>query len=137
MPSTIVPTLRYRDARRMIEWLGTAFGFAPHAVYEDGEGGVAHAQLTLGEGMVMLAQARGEDGLGPLQATPGGMTQGGAYVVVQDADAAHAQAEAAGAEILVPLQDQDHGGRGFSCRDPEGHLWHLGTHDPWLAQPSA
>ena len=138
MPSTIVPTLRYRDARRMIEWLGTAFGFAPHAVYEDGEGGVAHAQLTLGEGMVMLGSAR-EDGLGRLQATPGalGGTTQGAYVVVADADAAHAQAAAAGAEIVVPLQDHDHGGRGFSCRDPEGHLWHLGTYDPWLAQPAA
>jgi uncharacterized glyoxalase superfamily protein PhnB len=133
--ATIIPTMRYRDAPRMIDWLCTAFGFSRHAVYEDGEGGIAHAQLTLGHGMIMLGSAR-DDAFGRLQSTPatlGGTTQS-PYLVVPDADAVHATAVAAGAEIVMPLKDEDYGGRGFTCRDPEGHLWNVGTYDPWAAK---
>ena len=61
MSSTVIPCLRYRDARRMLEWLCEVFGFERNAFYDDGEGGVAHAQLTLGSGMIMLGSAR-DDG---------------------------------------------------------------------------
>ena len=54
-----------------------------------------------------------------------------AYVIVEDADAHYARAKAAGAEIVVEIEDQDYGGRLYSCRDPEGHLWNFGTYDPW------
>ena len=133
--ATVIPTLRYRDAPRMFDWLCSAFGFARHAVYEDGQGGIAHAQLTLGHGMIMLGSAR-DDAFGRLQAAPaalGGTTQS-PYLVVPDADAVHATATAAGAEIVLPLKDEDYGGRGFSCCDPEGHLWNVGTYDPWAAK---
>ena len=40
----------------------------------------------------------------------------------------------AGAEIVVEIEDHPHGGRGYSCRDPEGHLWNFGTYDPWLRE---
>jgi uncharacterized glyoxalase superfamily protein PhnB len=131
MTSSIIPTMRYRDAPAMIDWLCRAMGFTRHAVYEDGNGGIAHAELVLGSGMIMLGSAR-EDPFGALQATPaalGGTTQS-AYLVVGDVDAVHASALAAGAEIVMPLKDEGHG-RGFSCRDPEGHLWNIGNYDPW------
>jgi uncharacterized glyoxalase superfamily protein PhnB len=118
----------------MIGWLGDTFGFAPQAVYEDGQGGVAHAQLTLGNGMIMLGSARGDDDpFGQVQSTPaalGGTTQS-PYLVVSDADAVYRRAVAAGAEIVIEIKDEDYGGRSFSCRDPEGHLWNVGTYDPW------
>src|SRR6202140_799210 len=99
MNSTIIPTLRYRDAPRMIKWLCDTFGFEKHAVYEDGKGGIAHAQLTLGPGMIMLGSARdGDDAFGRLQSTPqewGGTTQS-PYVVVPDADAIYKRAKDAG-----------------------------------------
>lgn len=132
MSSTIIPCLRYRDAPAMIDWLCTAFGFARSAVYPDDAGGIAHAQLTLGGGMIMLGSAR-DDAFGALQSPPhtlGGTTQS-AYVVVADADAVLATAIAAGAEIVMPIKDIDHGGRDFTCRDPEGHLWNIGTYNPW------
>jgi len=132
MPSTVIPTLRYRDAPRMIGWLCDVFGFTRHAVYEDGQGGIAHAQLSLGPGMIMLGSAR-DDEFGRLQSTPsdiGGTTQS-PYVIVSDADEVHRRAKAAGAEIVIEIKDEDYGGRGFSCRDPEGHLWNIGTYDPW------
>jgi uncharacterized glyoxalase superfamily protein PhnB len=132
MSSTIIPTLRYADAPRMIGWLCDTFGFQRHMVVEDGQGGIAHAQLTLGNGMIMLGSAR-EDAFGRLQPTPtalGGTTQS-PYIVVPDADLVYRSAKAAGAEIVMEIKDEDYGGRGFGCRDPEGHLWNFGTYDPW------
>ncbi|GAB5471339.1 MAG: VOC family protein [Rhodospirillales bacterium] len=132
MSGTIIPTLRYRDAATMIDWLIRAFGFERHLVVEDGDGGIAHAQLTLGSGMVMLGSAR-DDSFGALQSTAqalGGVTQS-AYIVVSTVDALCEQARAAGAEIVMEPKDEDYGGRGFSCRDPEGQLWNFGSYDPW------
>src|SRR5512132_4279679 len=75
--------------------------------------------------MIMLGTARGDDdAFGCLQSTPaalGGTTQS-PYLVVSDADEVYRRAKAAGAEIVIEIKDEDYGGRGFSCRDPEGHL---------------
>lgn len=132
MTATTIPTMRYRDAPEMIGWLCEVFGFERHMVVDDDAGGVAHAQLKLGNGMIMLGSWR-DDEFGQLQRTPGdlGGTTQSAYLVVADADAVYANARAAGAEIVMDITDEDHGGRGFSCRDPEGHLWNVGTYDPW------
>jgi len=131
--ANIVPTLRYRDAASDIEWLCRAFGFEKHLVVP-GEGGtIAHAQLTLGNGMIMVGSAR-DDAFGKLQKPPaevGGVSTQSSYVIVPDADAHHARAVAAGARVVYPLKDEDYGGRGYSCLDPEGHLWNFGTYDPW------
>ena len=137
MSSRVIPCLRYRDAARMIGWLCDAFGFKRHAVHEDGRGGIAHAQLTLGPGMIMLGSARdSDDPFGCVQSTPaafGGTTQS-PYLVVPDADEVYRRAKAAGAEIVIEIKDEDYGGRGFSCLDPERHLWNIGTYDPWPAE---
>ena len=53
------------------------------------------------------------------------------YAIVSDADALYARVTAAGARIELDIKDEDYGGRGFSCRDLEGHLWNFGTYDPW------
>jgi uncharacterized glyoxalase superfamily protein PhnB len=133
--SSIIPALRYRDAPAMIDWLCRAFGFERHAVYEDGQGGIAHAQLRFGGGMLMLGSARDDD-YGRRMAMPadvGGRNTHGLCIIVDDADAHYAQAQAAGAEIVDAISDQHYGGRGFSCRDPEGFLWWIGSYNPWVA----
>jgi uncharacterized glyoxalase superfamily protein PhnB len=132
----IIPTLRYRDAAAAIEWLCAAFGFERHLVVPGEDGTIAHAQLTFANGMIMLGSAR-EDEFGELQKTPrevGGVGTQSPYVIVPDADAHYARAVAMGAEIVMRLKDEDYGGRGYSCRDPEGHLWNFGTYDPWAEQ---
>lgn len=53
------------------------------------------------------------------------------YIIVEDADAHYARATGAGAKIVLDIKDEDYGGCGYSCRDPEGHLWNFGTYDPW------
>ena len=135
MRQAVMPTMRYRDAPRAIAFLCEVFGFQRHAVYE-GEGGlVAHAELRLGDGMIMLGSLNDND-YGRLVCQPDeiGMRETQApYLVVADADAVHARAEAAGFSIVMKIADQAHGGRAFSCRDPEGHLWNVGTYDPLAA----
>jgi uncharacterized glyoxalase superfamily protein PhnB len=133
MPANIIPTLRYQDAPAAIDWLCKAFGFEKHLVVPDETGGIAHAQLTLGRGMIMLGSARDDD-FGRLQKPPrevGGVGTQSAYVVVADVDAHHARATSAGAKVAHPLEDKDYGGRGYSCFDPEGHVWSFGSYDPW------
>ena len=52
--ATVISCLRYRDAPAAIDWLQRAFGFEPQWVVPDANGGVAHAHLRFGNGMVML-----------------------------------------------------------------------------------
>ncbi len=129
----IIPTMRYRDVARAIEWLVRAFGFERHLVVPGEGGAILHAQLTFENSMIMLGTAR-DDEFGKLQKTPadvGGVGTQSPYIIVRDVDAHHARAAAAGAEIVYLPEDQEYGGRLYSCRDPEGHLWSFGSYDPW------
>lgn len=134
--STVIPALRYRNAPAAIEWFCRVFGFTRHAVYENADGTIAHAELALEGGMIMLGSAKDDEyGLrfrSPEQA--GDIETRSAYIVVGDADAVYARAQAAGATVLRPIQDVDYGGREFTVKDPEGHSWSVGTYDPWKAQ---
>ncbi len=131
--TTVIPTLRYRDAAGAIDWLCKAFGFEPHLVVP-GEGeSIAHAQLVRGNGMIMLGSA-GDDEFGRLQRPlerPDAPVSQSPYVIVADVDAHHATAVAAGAQVVMAPKDEDYGGRGYSCRDPEGNLWNFGSYNPW------
>lgn len=133
--TTLIPTLRYRNALAMIDWLCKAFGFTRHAVYADGEL-VHHAQLTFGNGMLMVGTASKGSAWDKHSVQPDeiGMrgTQG-VCVIVSDPDAHYRQSVNAGAQILIEIADQDYGGRGYACRDPEGHSWWFGSYDPWKA----
>ena len=135
--STIIPCLRYRDAHAAIDWLCKAFGFHKQAVYDDDNGGVAHAQLTYGSGMLMLGSVNDND-FGRRMVQPdqvdGRETQC-ACVIVKDCKAHYEQAKAAGATIIDDYAEKEYGGAGYSCRDPEGHLWWFGSYDPW-AEPA-
>jgi uncharacterized glyoxalase superfamily protein PhnB len=122
MPS-IVPVLRYSDAKRAIAWLEEAFGFKPAMVVDGENGTIAHSELVYGGDMVMVGTSH-EDDYGPR------IGSGFNYVVVDDADAHYAQAKAAGAEIVRELEDQDYGSRDYSVRDFEGNVWSFGTYRP-------
>lgn len=130
--ASLVPCLRYRDAPAAIDWLCEHFGFERHLVVPDAQGGIAHAQLRHGSSMLMLGSVADSD-YGRQMRQPdeaGGCTQS-LYLVVDDADALYARAVAGGARVVIDIRDEDYGGRGFTCRDPEGHLWSFGTYDPW------
>jgi len=130
----IIPALRYRNAPAAIEFLCKAFGFERRAVYQPSDTQVDHAQLVLGGDMIMLGSASNDGDyakwVSPLKSPDDAGTQG-IYVVIDDCDAHHARAKAAGARILRPPTDEDYGGRGYTCRDLEGNVWSFGTYDPW------
>ena len=131
--ASLIPCLRYRDVAKAIDWLRHAFGFECQRQYRDEQVGITHAQLAFGNGMLMVGPVVDSE-YGQQLRQPdeidGASTQG-IYVIVNSADALYAQAKAAGAQIVVELKDEDYGGRGFTCRDIEGHLWSFGTYDPW------
>jgi uncharacterized glyoxalase superfamily protein PhnB len=127
-----IPCLRYHDAVSAIEWLCRAFGFTRQLVVPGPAGGIAHAELVLGNGMIMLGSAGGA--YDELVAPPdknGGVCTQTAYLVVADPDATYRAALAAGARVVTPIEDKRQGGRGFTCRDPEGNLWNVGSYDPF------
>ena len=135
---TVIPALRYVDAPAAIDWLCDAFGFERLLVVPgEDAGSIAHAQLTCGHGMVMLGSvdSHGGNEFDTLVRPPsdlGGRCSQAICVIVEDPDAHHARAVAAGAEIVLPLVDQPYGGRGYTCRDPEGNVWSFDTYDPWV-----
>ena len=120
------PTLKYRDAHAAIAWLERAFGFTTKESHEGADGTVAHAELQAGDGIIMLGTE--PDGGDPRFGRHAG--QNWVYAVVEDPDALHERAVAAGAEVVRELEDTDYGSREFSARDPEGNLWSFGTYRP-------
>jgi len=130
--STVVPCLRYRDAPAAIRWLNDTFGFEPQLVVPNDDGTIAHAQLTFGNGMIMLSSVFDTE-FGRLMKQPaevGRFVTQSTYLVVNDADHVYGRVLESGADVLLEIKDEDYGGRGFTCRDPEGHIWSIGTYDP-------
>ncbi|MEX0807284.1 MAG: VOC family protein [Dongiaceae bacterium] len=124
--SDVIPVLRFSDARKAVSWLEEVFGFGRHAVYDSPDGGIAHAQMSFGNGMIMFGSAPKQ----PDPVNPWGSSQG-VYVHVADVDAHYKRAKAGGAEIVCELKDTDYGAREYSVRDLEGNLWSFGNYQPW------
>jgi uncharacterized glyoxalase superfamily protein PhnB len=124
----IAPALFYRDANAAIEFLERAFAFKRRLVVPDDSGGVAHAELTFRESVIMVGTARpARNWVSPLDLA--GVNQS-LSVTVEDADAHWAQARAAGARILSDPVDASYGGRGYEALDSEGNYWFFGTYAP-------
>ena len=123
--TTVWPTLIYADAPAAMRFLVEAFGFEETLVVPgDGEGVIAHAELRWPPGGgVMLGSIRSDALLGEQHAGVASV-----YVVTDEPDALFARATAAGAEVVLGLEDTDFGSRTFTVRDPEGNLWSFGTY---------
>ncbi|GAA5042514.1 VOC family protein [Nocardia callitridis] len=125
--SAVWPCLSFRDARANAEFLVQAFGFEISALYarNDDPSIVEHGELRwpLGGG-VMFGSAL-PDG-GPFKGRAPG--QDSVYLVCDNPDGLFERAQAAGAEVVRGLRDEDYGSRGFSARDPEGNVWSFGTY---------
>jgi uncharacterized glyoxalase superfamily protein PhnB len=129
----IFPFLRYSDAPAAIEWLKTAFGFEVVTLFKGSDGTIAHAELRIGPGIVLIGSAT-DSRIGVIR-SPLDLagTRQGIYILLDASaavDAHYRRAIAAGAEIVVDLTDQDYGSREYTVVDPEGHLWSFGTYRP-------
>ncbi len=120
----ITPYLLYEDVGAALAWLGSAFGFRETFRMPGPDGKVAHAEMRLGDGVVMMGCP------GPHYRNPKhiGHVTHNIHVYVDDVDAHHAQAKAAGATIIAPPEDQFYGDRRYAAEDPEGHHWYFAQH---------
>lgn len=124
----ISPALYYRDAHAAIAYLERAFGFERRLVVPDESGGVAHAELTYRDSVVMVGAAKPEKGwVSPLDLPAVNQT---VSVVVDDVDAHYERARAAGARVVRALTEESYGGRGYEVRDIENNSWYFGTYVP-------
>lgn len=122
---TIGPLLWYLDPGAAIDWLEKAFGFERRLVVDDGQGGVIHSELTLGNGYVMVVGPPRDRAVSP--AAFGGRATQSVHVQLETGiDALWERARAAGARIEREPADQPYGDRVFTCRDLEDHPWSFG-----------
>ena len=124
---TLTPYLIVNDAAKAIDYYRKAFGAEQVSRHEDEEGGVRHAEIRIGDSMIMLTEETPAwpDWKGPLAR---GGTPVHLYVYVDDADRVFQQAIEAGASELMPMQDQAYGDRSGGLTDPFGHVWYVATH---------
>ena len=123
MAPSIYPVLRFADPDKARSFLAEAFGFEEVAVHRDGSGTIVHATMAWRGDVLMFS---GNKGVGdPFDLGPCVV-----YVAVEDPDAHHGRAMAAGAEEVMPVTDQDYGSREYAVRDAEGNVWCFGTYRP-------
>ena len=128
----VIPTITYRNANAMIEWLCDTFGFRRHLIVNGDHGEIKHAELAFGDSMIMVVSLE-HSPFETLVVHPdqidGAETQT-CYLIVSDVEAHYRRAKAKNADIIFGVRVENSGGLGYACRDPEGHLWMFGTYDP-------
>jgi PhnB protein len=123
---SVTPYLVVKDAAKALEFYKKALG-AKELMRMPGPGGrVMHAEIRIGNSVVMMADEFPQMGASSPQ-TLGG-TPVGLMIYVEDVDSRFNQAVAAGAKVERPLQDQFYGDRSGTVVDPFGHKWTIATH---------
>jgi PhnB protein len=116
--TAITPYLVVPDVKALMEFLTKAFDATVHVKMEVPGHGIAHADMIVFGSHVMMGQSGGHHA--PIPAM--------LYVYVEDADAVHAKAVAAGASVQSPVADQFYGDRAGSVNDGKGNVWWIATH---------
>jgi PhnB protein len=123
---TATPYLIIKDAARAIEFYKKAFGATEIMRMAEPSGKVTHAEIKIGNSPIMLADEFPE--MGALSPQTIGGSPVSIFLYVENVDALANQAIAAGAKVLMPVQDQFWGDRYGKLADPFGHLWDIATH---------
>jgi PhnB protein len=114
---TVTPALTVQGTPKLIDFLKQAFDAKEIEVMKRPDGAIAHAEVRIGDSVVMLGEANAE-----LKPTPGSF-----YLYVTDADATYKRAIRAGATSIRELRDEFYGDRNGAVRDPFGNSWWIGT----------
>ena len=131
---TMYPCLFYNDAPAAIDWLKRVFGFRELMVVP-GEGGtIAHSELAIGGGVIMVGSANrpGRDQTSRVSPRDLPGVNQSCYVLLSDVRAHFEHAKSEGAEITIEYNEPDYGGAGYSANDLEGHTWSFGSYAPDL-----
>lgn len=124
---TLTPFLTVRDAARAIDFYKKAFGATVRGELAKGpDGKVMHAEIKIGDSIVMLADEFPE--FGTLSPQSVGGSPMGLHIYIDNVDAAFDRAVKAGAQVEMPVADQFWGDRYGKLKDPFGHKWSIATH---------
>jgi uncharacterized glyoxalase superfamily protein PhnB len=123
---TLTPYLTVRNAAKAIEFYKQAFGAQERGVMKGPDGRVMHAELLIGDSIVMLADEWPD--FGALSPESVGGSSSGLHIYVDNVDEAFARAVKAGAQTEMPVSDQFWGDRYGKLKDPFGHKWSIATH---------
>jgi len=119
---SFIPSLAYKDNRAALEWLQKAFGFELSEILTDAENNIVHAEMTYGDGVVMIGREWADWTRSP--ASLGGKNTQRVHVRIERAIDEHcARARQAGAKIVMEPADQFYGDRCYIATDLEGHYW--------------
>ena len=121
----IIPYLFYRDVPAALQFLARAFGFTEEMRTGTPNGGM-HAQMLLDGQRIMMGQPAKAGYAGMDSPAQAGTATMGVFVYIDDVDAHHAKASAAGAEVTTPPYDESYG-RTYAAKDLDGHLWFFTT----------
>jgi PhnB protein len=123
---SVTPYLALRDAKAAIDFYRRAFGADLVLKLDMPDGSIAHAEIRIGDSILMLAEENPDSGnRSPLSC---GGSPVSMMIYVADVDAAFARALAAGATRVRPVEDQFYGDRSGTLADPYGYQWTLATH---------
>lgn len=123
---TLTPFLTVRDAERAIEFYKNAFGAESRGVMKGPDGKVMHAELKIGDSILMMSDEFPDFGSVSPQALGGSPM--GLHIYVPDVDASFERAVKAGAQVEMPVMEQFWGDRYGRLKDPFGHKWSIATH---------
>lgn len=123
---TLTPYLTVRNAAKAIEFYKQAFGATERGVMKGPDGKVMHAELLIGDSIVMLADEMPD--FGALSPESVGGSSSGLHIYLNNVDEAFARAVKAGAQTEMPVSDQFWGDRYGKLKDPFGHKWSIATH---------
>lgn len=122
----LTPYLIVNDGAAAISFYKTAFGAVERMRLAAPGGGIGHAELAIGDAVVMLADEHPD--WGALSPRSVGGTPVGLHLYVGDVDAVVARAVAAGAKLLHAVENKFYGNRNGTIEDPFGHKWYVSTH---------
>ena len=122
---TLNANLAVDDAAQAIEFYKRAFGAKERGRMEAPGGKIAHAELEIGDSIIMLADPMPQSPFKPPKQLGG--ISGGLYVYVEDVDEVTQQVVDAGGTIAMPVEDMFWGDRFGTVTDPFGHTWQIAT----------
>jgi PhnB protein len=123
---TVTPYLAVEDAAEAIEYYKKAFGAKERVRMNAPDGKIGHAELEIGDSLVMLSDPSPQASTKPPKELGG--TSASIFMYVEDVDAVVKQAVDAGARIEMEIANQFWGDRFGTVADPFGHLWSIATH---------
>ena len=123
---TVSPYLAVEDAATAIDYYKKAFGATERVRMEAPDGKIGHAELEIGDSIVMLSDPMPQASTKPPKELGG--TSAGVFLYVDDVDAVVKRAVDAGATVTMEVADQFWGDRFGTVTDPFGHVWSVATH---------